>query len=173
MKRSYKLDPILYPLGLIFEGYLKNNTINIDRGDFIIKQSDIIITKVKNEQNKPNRTDPAQSRKTQSAINQNRTRRERVRSHFRTCEGEFLTTHAVLKGRIAETLGGEHMNIYDRISDFNRSESRPASDSILTEPVLTEKQRRRMFANVLGAFVLFGIIMILLALSVAVLEWRI
>jgi hypothetical protein len=65
------------------------------------------------------------------------------------------------------------MNIYDRISDFNRSESRPASDSILTEPLLTEKQRRRMFANVLGAFVLFGIIMILLALSVAVLEGRI
>jgi hypothetical protein len=65
------------------------------------------------------------------------------------------------------------MNIYDRISDFNRSESRPASDSILTEPVLTEKQRRRMFANVVGAFVLFGIIMILLALSVAVLEGRI
>jgi hypothetical protein len=62
------------------------------------------------------------------------------------------------------------MNIYDRISDFNRSESRPASDSILAKPVLTEKQRRRMFANVLGAFVLFGIIMILLALSVAVLE---
>jgi hypothetical protein len=30
-----------------------------------------------------------------------------------------------------------------------------------------------MFANVLGAFVLFGIIMILLALSVAVLEGRI
>jgi hypothetical protein len=65
------------------------------------------------------------------------------------------------------------MNIYDRISDFNRSESRPASDSIFTQPLLTEKQRRRMFANVVGAFVLFGIIMILLALSVAVLEGRI
>ena len=65
------------------------------------------------------------------------------------------------------------MNIYDRISDFNKPESRPASDSILTKPVLTEKQRRRMFTNVLGAFVLFGIIMILLALSVAVLEGRI
>jgi hypothetical protein len=50
---------------------------------------------------------------------------------------------------------------------------RPASDSIFTQPLLTEKQRRRMFANVLGAFVLFGIIMILLALSVAVLEGRI
>jgi hypothetical protein len=65
------------------------------------------------------------------------------------------------------------MNIYDRISDFNKPESRPASDSILTKPVLTEKQRRRMFANVAAAFVLFGIIMILLALSVAVLEGRI
>jgi hypothetical protein len=65
------------------------------------------------------------------------------------------------------------MNIIDRISDFNRSESRPASDSILTKPVLTEKQRRRMFANVVAAFVLFGIIMILLALSVAVIEGRI
>jgi hypothetical protein len=65
------------------------------------------------------------------------------------------------------------MNIYDRISDFNKPESRPASDSIFTQPLLTEKQRRRMFANVLGAFVLFGIIMILLALSVAVIEGRI
>ena len=65
------------------------------------------------------------------------------------------------------------MNIIDRISDFNKPESRPASDSILTKPVLTEKQRRSMFANVLSSFVLFGIIMILLALSVAVLEGRI
>ena len=65
------------------------------------------------------------------------------------------------------------MNIYDRISDFNKPESRPASDSIFTQPLLTEKQRRRMFANVVATFVLFGIIMILLALSVAVLEGRI
>jgi len=126
-----------------------------------------------NEQNKTNQPEPAQSRQTQSAINQNRTRRKRVRSHRRTCEGELFQTYTVQQRRFIEALGGERMNIIDRISDFNRSESRPASDSILTKPLLTEKQRRRMFANVVGAFVLFGIIMILLALSVAVLEGRI
>ena len=65
------------------------------------------------------------------------------------------------------------MNIIDRISDFNRAECRPASQSVelhFTKPCRTEKQRSKLWLNALGAFALLGLIMIIVAESVAILE---